>query len=70
MNKQDNNDMQVGCAIALVLGIIYILIWFILYSLLTAGLLFLVTLVAPTVAFSLKFVLIVGGLLSVLRLIL
>lgn len=70
MNKHDNNDVQAGCAIALVFGIIYILIWFILYSLLAASLLFLVTLAAPTVTFSLKFVLIVGGLLSVLRLIL
>ena len=70
MNNQEKNDLQVGCAIALALGIIYVLIWFAIYSAVAGVLLFLLTLVAPTVTFSLKFVLIVGGAFSLLRFIL
>lgn len=70
MNDQEKNDVQVGCAIALVLGIIYLLIWFTIYSIVAGILLFLLTLIAPTVTFSLKFVLFVGGVFSLLRFIL
>lgn len=55
---------------ALVLGIIWILIWFAIYSVLAAGMLWVLTLIAPTVTFSIKFVLIVGVLLAILRFIL
>ena len=59
-----------ACAMALVLGIIWILIWFAIYSILAAGMLWVLTLIAPTVTFSIKFVLMVGGLLAILRFIL
>lgn len=70
MNDYDRKDIHIGCAMALVLGIIYVLIWFAIYSLVAAGLMCLLTMVAPTVTFSLKFVLIVGGVFSLLRFIL
>ena len=70
MNDQERNDIHMGCAMTLVLGIIWVLIWFVIYSVLAAGMLWVLTLIAPTVTFSIKFVLIVGGLLAVLRFIL
>ena len=70
MNNQEKNDLKVGCAMALVLGVIYLLIWFTIYSIAAGVLVFLLTLFAPTVTFSLKFVLIVGGVFSLLRFIL
>ena len=70
MDDQERNDIHMGCAMTLVLGIIWVLIWFVIYSVLAAGMLWVLTLIAPTVTFSIKFVLIVGGLLAVLRFIL
>lgn len=70
MNNQERNDIHMGCAMALDLGIIWILIWFAIYSILAAGMLWVLTLIAPTVTFSIKFVLMVGGLLAILRFIL
>ena len=70
MDDQERNDIHIGCAMALALGIIWILIWFAIYSILAAGMLWVLTLIAPTVTFSIKFVLIVGVLLAILRFIL
>lgn len=70
MKNLNRNDIHIGCAMALVLGIIWILIWFAIYSVLVAGMLWALTLIAPTVTFSIKFVLIVGVLLATLRFIL
>ena len=55
MKNLNRNDIHIGCAMALVLG---------------AGMLWVLTLIAPTVTFSIKFVLIVGVLLAILRFIL
>lgn len=70
MDNHERNDIHIGCAMALVLGIIWILLWFAIYSILAAGMLWVLTLIAPTVVFSIKFVLIVGVLLAILRFIL
>lgn len=70
MDNHERNNIRIGCAMALVLGIIWILIWFAIYSVLAAGMLWVLTLIAPTVTFSIKFVLIVGVLLATLRFIL
>ena len=70
MGNPNRNDIHIGCAMALVLGIIWILIWFAIYSVLAAGMLWVLTLIAPSVTFSIKFVLIVGGLFAILRFIL
>lgn len=70
MDNQERNNIHMGCAMALVLGIIWVLIWFVIYSVLAAGMLWALTLIAPTVTFSIKFVLMVGGLLAILRFIL
>lgn len=70
MGNPNRNDIHIGCAMALVLGIIWILIWFAIYSVLAAGMLWILTLIAPSVTFSIKFVLMVGGLFAILRFIL
>ena len=70
MGNPNRNDIHIGCAMALVLCIIWILIWFAIYSVLAAGMLWVLTLIAPSVTFSIKFVLIVGGLFAILRFIL
>lgn len=70
MGNPNRNDIHIGCAMALVLGIIRILIWFAIYSVLAAGMLWVLTLIAPSVTFSIKFVLMVGGLFAILRFIL
>ncbi len=70
MGNPNRNDIHIGCAMALVLGIIWILIWFAIYSVLAAGMLWVLTLIAPSVTFSIKFVLMVGGLFAILRFIL
>ena len=49
MDNHERNDIHIGCAMALVLGIIWILIWFAIYSILAAGMLWVLTLIAPTV---------------------
>ena len=66
MKNLNRNDIHIGCAMALVLGIIWILIWFAIYFILAAGMLWVLTLIAPTVTFSIKF----GVLLATLRFIL
>ena len=37
MDNHERNDIHIGCAMALVLGIIWILIWFAIYSILESG---------------------------------